>query len=90
MSLVGPRALPSEIEKKILKKNKFLRRSIRPGMTELSQINYRGRKRSLKNKVKLDMEYVVNRSIYSYFNILLKTIFVIIKRYKGNNKGYSL
>ena len=90
MSLVGPRALPSEIEKKILKKNKFLRRSIRPGMTGLSQINYRGRKRSLKNKVKLDMEYVVNRSIYNYFNILLKTTFVIIKRYKGNNKGYSL
>ncbi len=90
MSIVGPRALPSEIEKQILKKNKLLRRSIRPGITGLSQINYDGSKRSLKEKAKLDIEYVMNISIYNYFKILFMTIFVIIKRYKVNKKGYSL
>lgn len=90
MSIVGPRALPKKIENKILKKEKFLRRSVKPGMTGLSQINYSGRKRSLKEKSKLDIAYVMNNSVYNYFKILFLTIFVIIKRYNRNKKGYSI
>lgn len=90
MSIVGPRALPNEIEMQISKKNKLLRRSIRPGMTGLSQINYDGSKRSIKEKAKLDVEYVMNISIYNYFKILFMTILVLIKRYKRNKKGFSL
>ncbi len=90
MSLVGPRALPVEIEKNILKKKKFLRRAICPGISGLSQINYSGKKRSLKEKTKLDLKYVKNISIIYYFRILFMTLFVIIRRYKGNKKGYSL
>ena len=69
MSLVGPRALPLEIEKKIFNKNKILRRSICPGITGLSQINYLGKKRTLKEKIKLDIEYV------------LKNPYIIILKY---------
>ena len=90
MSIVGPRALPKKIENKISKKDKFLRRSIRPGMTGLSQVNYSGRKRSLKEKTKLDIEFVKNISLYNYFKIIFKTTFVLIKRYEENKKGYSL
>ena len=90
MSIVGPRALPNEIEMQISKKNKLLRRSIRPGMTGLSQINYDGSKRSIKEKAKLDVEYVMNISVYNYFKILFMTILVLIKRYKRNKKGFSL
>ena len=40
MSLVGPRSLPIEIEKKKLNKYIKFRRSINPGITVLSQIHY--------------------------------------------------
>ena len=49
MSLVGPRALPVDIEK-IPHRFKILRRSILPGITGLSQINYLG-KRILRQKL---------------------------------------
>lgn len=90
MSLVGPRALPKEIEKKIPKKKRIIRRSARPGITGLSQINYVGKKRNLNQKINLDIEYIKNLSFFNYFNILLRTSFVLIRRYKGNKKGYSL
>ena len=90
MSLVGPRSLPIEIEKKIPKKYIKFRRSINPGITGLSQIHYSGKKRSLREKINLDVEYVENISIFNYFKILFMTFFVIIKRYKNNIKGLSL
>lgn len=90
MSLVGPRALPVDIEKKIPHRFKILRRSILPGITGLSQINYLGKKRILRQKIKLDIDYVKKLSIFKYFQILFMTFFVLIRRYKQNKKGYSL
>lgn len=90
MSLVGPRSLPVEIEKKIPKKYIILRRSINPGITGLSQINYSGKKRSLLEKIILDVKYVKNISFFNYLKILFITFFVILKRYKNNKKGFSL
>ena len=90
MSLVGPRSLPITIEKKIPKKYIKFRRSINPGITGLSQINYSGKNRSLREKINLDIQYVKNISIFNYFKILFMTFFVIIKRYKNNIKGLSL
>ena len=43
MSIVGPRPLPENIEKKITKKFKIKRRKILPGITGLSQVHYRGK-----------------------------------------------
>ena len=90
MSLVGPRSLPAEIEKNIPKKYLNFRRSIKPGITGLSQINYSGKKRSLLKKIVLDTKYIKNISIFNYFKILFITFFVILKRYKNNKKGLSL
>ena len=44
MSIVGPRPLPKNIEKKIKVINKLKRRKILPGITGMSQINYTGKK----------------------------------------------
>lgn len=90
MSLVGPRALPFNIEKKISKSGRIIRRKVAPGITGLSQINYTGKKRTLSQKIKFDIEYVKNLSIFNYFKILFMTFFVLIRRYKQNKKGYSL
>ena len=90
MSLVGPRALPWNIEKKISKNRRVIRRKVSPGITGLSQINYTGKKRTLSQKIKFDIEYVKNLSILNYFKILFMTFFVLIRRYKQNKKGYSL
>ena len=90
MSLVGPRALPLSIEKKISKNRRIIRRKVTPGITGLSQINYTGKKRTLSQKIKYDIEYIKNLSIFNYFKILFMTFFVLIRRYKQNKKGYSL
>ena len=91
MSIVGPRPLPSSIEKKIIsKKKKILRSKVKPGITGLSQINYRGKKRNLETKLSYDISYVRNYSVYNNFIILLKTFSVLIKRYEKNTKGKSL
>jgi lipopolysaccharide/colanic/teichoic acid biosynthesis glycosyltransferase len=55
MSIVGPRPLPRNIEKKIPKSIKIQRRKILPGITGMSQINYSGKKRNLKEKIQLDL-----------------------------------
>ena len=91
MSIVGPRPLPLNIEKKIYsKQKKLLRSKIKPGITGLSQINYRGKKRKLDKKLSYDISYVRNYSVYNYSIIILKTFSVLIKRYKNNTKGKSL
>ena len=91
MSFVGPRPLPLKLEKKIkFKKNKILRSTIRPGITGLSQINYKGKKRNLETKILYDIKFIKNYSPYLYFIIICKTFAVLITRYMHNTKGKSL
>ena len=87
MSLVGPRPLTESIEKKIIKKNRRKRRKILPGLTGLSQINYSGKKRTLNQKVKLDIDWYNNDNLYNYFKILLKTPRIIILRFFKNSSS---
>lgn len=84
MSIVGPRPLPELKEKKIKKKDRNIRRKIFPGITGMSQINYTGRARTLDEKVKLDIEYVKNYSLYNYFKIILRTPVILIIRLLKN------
>lgn len=90
MSLVGPRPLPENIEKKIPNKLKIIRRSVFPGITGNSQINYKGIKRSLIEKVNEDLVYIRNKNFLNYFKILCITPFYIIIKYNKNKSGYSL
>ena len=86
MSIVGPRPLPEMIEKKI-KKLKKKRRSVLPGITGLSQINYTGKFRKLDDKVKLDINFIENYSLYNYFKILINTPIILIIRLLKNKSS---
>ena len=87
MSLVGPRPLPEENEKKINKKIRLKRRIILPGLTGMSQINYNGKYRNINEKVKLDVQFVENYTLYNYFKIILKTPVVLVIRLLKNNSS---
>ena len=87
MSIVGPRPLPEELEKKIKNKLKKKRRSVLPGITGLSQINYKGKFRKLDDKVKLDVSFIENYSLYNYFKIIINTPFVLIIRLLKNKSS---
>jgi exopolysaccharide biosynthesis polyprenyl glycosylphosphotransferase len=73
MSLVGPRPpLPSEVENY---DNWQMRRlSIHPGITCLWQVSGRSSISDFKEWVRLDLEYIDNRSLGLDFKILFKTI----------------
>jgi len=90
MSLVGPRPLPRNIEKKIPKKYLLLRRSILPGITGLSQINFKGKKRSLISKVKIDIKYIYKKNLVNYLKIICITPIYILFKYKKNKTGFTL
>lgn len=90
MSLVGPRPLPIKILKKISKKKRIIRCSIKPGITGYSQIKYSGKKRSLEEKINLDIIYIKKQNILTYFNILIFTPIVILKKFFLNKTGKTL
>lgn len=87
MSIVGPRPLPELNEKKINKNFRIKRRSVLPGITGMSQINYTGKHRSLNEKVKLDLKFIKDYSIFNYFKILIKTPLVLIIRLLKNKSS---
>jgi len=87
MSIVGPRPLPENIEKKIKTSLKKKRRKILPGLTGMSQINFTGKKRKLTDKVKLDLWLIDNYNLYNYFKILLITPFILIIRFFKNKSS---
>jgi len=87
MSIVGPRPLPEKNEKKIYKSLRIKRRNVLPGITGLSQINYNGKYRKLEDKVKLDIKFINNYSLYIYFQILLNTPLALIIRLLKNKSS---
>ena len=76
MSLIGPRPIVEEEKIRYGKNlNKVL--SIKPGITGLWQVSGRN-KLSYKRRIKLDLIYVNERNIFMDFNILIRTIGVIL------------
>ena len=84
MSLVGPRPLPEKNEKKIERNIRLKRRNVLPGITGMSQINYDGKYRDIHDKVKLDLKFVENYTLYNYFKIISKTPIALIIRLLKN------
>ena len=76
MSLIGPRPIVEE-EKIRYGKNLDKVFSIRPGITGLWQVSGRN-KLSYKRRIKLDLIYINERNLYMDFNILIRTIGVIL------------
>lgn len=96
MSLVGPRPLLVEYLE-LYSDEQRRRHEVKPGITGLAQINGRN---TLKwsERFKLDVEYVDNINLLTDLNIILRTVFKVLKRdgitqeghvtmeyFKGNN-----
>lgn len=78
MSLVGPRPLIKE-EIKCCNEYQLDRLIVKPGLSGLSQINGRG-DLDFKNRMKMDVEYTKQMSLFLDLTILLKTIFAVLTR----------
>ncbi|MDF2882789.1 MAG: rfbP [Clostridiaceae bacterium] len=78
MSVVGPRPI---VEKEIIKygdcADKLL--SVKPGLTGNWQANGRS-STTYEERVKLDMDYIDNRTIWLDLKIIFKTVVVVIKK----------
>ena len=91
MSVVGPRphleSLSLEYQKEV---DDYLKRHIvKPGITGLAQVSgYRGeikKKSDIKNRVRLDIFYIENWSLFLDIKIIIKTILNV---FKGEEKAY--
>ena len=91
MSVVGPRphlkSLAMEYQKNV---NNYLERhAMKPGITGLAQVRgYRGeikKRLDIKNRIRLDIFYIENWSIFLDIKIILQTVFNV---YKGDEKAY--
>ena len=91
MSIVGPRPLPESIKLDKLSKYEIqIRSSVLPGITGLSQVKFSGKKRNLIDKIKLDIEYIEDKSIIKYFKVIFQTFYIVYLRYKKNIHGKTL
>ncbi len=78
MSLVGPRPpLPDEVEQ--YKLSALRKLSMPQGMTGLWQVSGRDAVKSFEERLKLDLEYIDNWSLWLDCKIILKTFLVIFK-----------
>ena len=84
MSIVGPRPLPEKIEKKIKSSLRRKRRTILPGITGMSQINFTGKHRTLGEKINLDIELVNNYNLNIYFKVILNTPLILVIKFFKN------
>ena len=88
MSFVGPRPLPIDYKKYIVK-HFYNRSSVKPGITGLAQVSgFRGEVEDddfIKNRVKYDIYYLENWSIIMDIRIVIKTVFDALR---GDDKAY--
>lgn len=82
MSLVGPRPeRPEFIEELSEEVENYIKRlEVKPGLTGLAQVSngYDDSIESVKKKVKYDLEYINNLSIWLDIKILIKTVWVVL------------
>ncbi|MGD1809681.1 sugar transferase [Dapis sp. BLCC M126] len=77
MSLVGPRPLPLR-DVECFKPHHFARQNVLPGITGLWQVSGRSNILDFENAFRLDMTYINNWSLAMDFQILLKTVKVVL------------
>ncbi|NDC80149.1 MAG: exopolysaccharide biosynthesis polyprenyl glycosylphosphotransferase [Verrucomicrobia bacterium] len=87
MSLIGPRAewvkLVERYEKEI--PYYFLRHEVRPGLTGWAQVNfpYGSNLEDTREKLRYDLFYIRNHSFLLDFQIVLKTVYVVMAKVGG-------
>lgn len=80
MSFIGPRPdLPAQKEQYPDEASWVNRHNVRPGITGLSQVRYRSSS-TLTERRETDLEYVKNLSFLLDIQILINTVFVVLKR----------
>ena len=79
MSLVGPRPLPTrDVEK--FSECHFIRQEVLPGVTGMWQVSGRSDILDFDQVMKLDLRYIENWSLWLDFQILLKTVQVVLNK----------
>jgi exopolysaccharide biosynthesis polyprenyl glycosylphosphotransferase len=79
MSIVGPRPLPTRDVDKFAEHH-FIRHEVLPGITGLWQISGRSDILDFEQVINLDLNYIENWSLRLDFEILLKTVMVVLKK----------
>lgn len=79
MSLVGTRP-PTVEEVKLYNRNHWRRISIKPGITGMWQVSGRSKITSFDEIVNLDTKYIDEWSVKMDLKVLLKTVYVLLKR----------
>ena len=79
MSIVGPRPLPiRDVDK--FSEHHFIRHEVLPGITGLWQVSGRSDILDFEQVINLDLNYIENWSLQLDFEILLKTVMVVLKK----------
>ncbi len=79
MSLVGPRPLPIRDVDKFSERH-FIRQEILPGITGLWQVSGRSDVLDFEQVINLDIKYIEHWSLRLDFEILLRTVSVVLKK----------
>jgi len=79
MSLVGPRPEPPE---KVKHYSDWQRQrlNVKPGITGLAQVHGLRDQHSSEDKTRFDLQYILNRSAFTYISLLLQTFWTIAVR----------
>ena len=77
MSLVGPRPMPTKYLYRF-NETQAQRLNVKPGITGLAQVTGRN-SLSWEERFELDVKYVKQNSLIGDLNIILKTLFTVIK-----------
>jgi len=87
MSLIGPRAEWVKLVEKYEKEIPYyaLRHEVRPGLTGWAQVNfpYGSNLEDTREKLRYDLYYIRNHSFLLDFQIVLKTIYVVLAKVGG-------
>lgn len=79
MSLVGPRPLPTRDVEKFSERH-FIRQEVLPGVTGMWQVSGRSDILDFDQVMKLDLRYIENWSLWLDFQILFKTVQVVVNK----------
>jgi len=79
MSLVGPRPLPTRDVDKFSARH-FIRQEVLPGVTGLWQVSGRSDILDFEQIIKLDLNYIENWSLWLDFQILFRTVKVVLNK----------